>query len=238
MSNTLFFYYCCEDCYSDWWQGSNCERAMAQKTLTIYTGTWYCRRLTLYCTVSSTTVEMVDRGGDEKWTSSIAVFIRGTEHVKFYIGTWECHGRTLYVSTTDVEMLVKFVTLTDDRVKRRVETWHRSHLLLNRYLRVTQPRTLTLAYFTLSSPDVEMVVTMRDDRVQTLCQVLAQDINYLHEDREPHVRSKQVFYCFTTIQRNVFYDICNHVNNLYIVTVKESSFNVYSFILNGILKYR
>lgn len=83
---------------------------MAQKTLTIYTGTWYCRRLTLYSTVSSTTVEMVDRDGDERWTSSIDVFYRGTEHVKFYIGAWECHGRTLYVSTTDVEILVKIVT--------------------------------------------------------------------------------------------------------------------------------
>lgn len=129
MSNTLFFYYCCEDCYSDWWQGSKWEWAMAQNTLTIYTGTWYCRRLTLYSTVSSTAVEMVDRDGDERWTSSIAVFIRGTEHVNFYIGTWECHGRTIYVSTTNVEMLVKIVILTDDRVKRRVETWHWSHLL-------------------------------------------------------------------------------------------------------------
>lgn len=36
--------------------------------------------------------------------------------------------------------------------------------------------------------------------------------------REPHVRSKQVFYCFTTMQWNGFYDICNHVNkNCYIV---------------------
>lgn len=129
MSTTLFFYYCCGDCYSDWWPGSYCEWAMAQKTSTIYTGTWNCRSLTHYSTVSPITVEMVDRGGDERWTSSIAVFIRGTEHVKFYIGTWECHGRTLYVSTIDVEMLVKIVTLTDDRVKRRVETWHRSHLL-------------------------------------------------------------------------------------------------------------
>lgn len=39
-------------------------------------------------------------------------------------------SRTLYVPPTDVEMLVKIVTQTDDRVIRHVETWHRSHLLL------------------------------------------------------------------------------------------------------------
>lgn len=121
---------------------------MAQKTLTIYTGTWNCRSLTLYSTVSSTVVEMVGRGGDERWTSSIALFIRDTEHVTSYIGTWECHGRTLYVSTTDVEML------TDDRVKPHVETWHRSHSLFKPVSESDTAHT----YFTLSSPALEIVV--------------------------------------------------------------------------------
>lgn len=124
MSSTLFFYYCCGDCCSDWWQGSNCEWAMAQKTLTIYTGTWNFRSLTLYSTVSSTTVEMVDRCGDERVQSPCLFVAQNT--LTF---TSVPEGRTLYVSTTDVEMLVKIVTLADDRVKRLVETWHRSHLL-------------------------------------------------------------------------------------------------------------
>lgn len=208
MSSTLFFYYCCEDCYSDWWQGSNCEWAMAQKTLTIYTGTWYCRRITLYSTVSSTAVEIVDRDGDERWTSSIAVFYRGTEHVEFYIGAWECHGRTLYVSTTDVEMLVKIVTLTDDRVKRLVETWHRSHLL---FKQVSESDTaqnsdpcLLHSLFTCCGDGSERFLLWEMTEFKRCVRSWHRTLTIYTRTREPHVRSKQVFYCFTTIQRNVF----------------------------------
>lgn len=167
---------------------------------------------------------MVDRGGDERWTCSIAVFTRGTEHVIFYIGTWECHGRTLHVPTTDVEMLVKIVTQTDGRVIRHVETWHRSYLLL---IPVSESSTaqnsdpyLLHSPFTCCGDGSERLLLWEMTEFKRCVRSWHRTLTIYTRTREPHVRSKQVFYCFTTIQRNVFYDICNHINNLYIITVK------------------
>lgn len=165
-------------------------------------------QLNALSTVSSTAVEMVDRGGDERWTSSIAVFIRGTEHVKFYIGTCECHGRTLYVPTTDVEMLVKIVTLTDDTLKRLVETWYRSHLLLKP---VSESGTaqnsdpyLLQSLFTCCGDGSERLLLWEMTEFKRCVRSWHRTLTIYTRTREPHVRSKQVFYCFTTIQRNVF----------------------------------